>query len=382
MRHRRTRCFPCWRSEIIIAKREPLENPETHLLIGAPTLWRTRARNFAAVLVALAAAVSAGAWWYLHQPLLAPASPPQSAALTLPAAQVETVPPETVKPVLSVREEAGISPLIANALAQITLRLSALETETGQIKNAPVTEPGAMDTGAVTQLDSAVRSINSSLDAIQTTMTALNARLAALEAVQAAQVSGADGKRIATALGLRELERALNESGPYAVPLEALVKIIDSPSDPAVASLRQYAAAGVPARPQLLARFDMAAAAIVRADAASGSVPGWAGRAYGFVTSLVMIRPLGEREGVDAPSRVARAQLRLEEGDLDAAIRELSELEGAAAQAAEPWLRDARERQAVEQALAQLNAALTQQLNDAAGPAPATPALPAGTAGE
>ncbi|MSP43166.1 MAG: hypothetical protein EXR08_07350 [Alphaproteobacteria bacterium] len=360
-----------------------MENRETSLLTGAPASGLTHVRNIAAVAAGVALALSAGGWWYLHQPLPAPESPPQSAALTLPAAPVETAPPEQVKPALPPHDETVVSAPVANALAQITLRLSALEMETGQIKNqSSDTAASAVDAGAITQLDSAVHSINSSLDAILAAMTVLNARLAALEAVQAAQSLGAEGNRISMALSLRELERALNGSGPYAVELETLVKVLDMPSDPAITSLRRYAAAGVPARPQLLARFDTAAAAIVRADAASGSVPGWAGRAYGFVTSLVMIRPLGEREGADAPSRVARAQLRMEEGDLDAALRELSELEAAAAQAAEPWLKDARARQETERALAQLNAALTQQLNDAASPAAATLALPAGAAGE
>lgn len=339
-------------------------------------------RNIAAGMTGVALALGAGGWCYLHQPLSAQPDLPQSTALTLPAAPVEAAPSEAPKPALPRHDETVVSAPLANALAQITLRLSALEMETGEIKNAPVTGPGAVDAGAITQLDSAVHSINSRLDAIQAAITALNARLGALEAVHAALSLGAEGNRVAMALSLRELERALNGSGPYAVELETLVKVLDTPSDPAITSLRGYAAAGVPARPQLLARFDTAAAAIVRADAASGSVPGWAGHAYGFVTSLVMIRPLGEREGADAPSRVARAQLRMEEGDLDAALRELSELEGAAAQAAEPWLKDARARQETERALAQLNAALTQQLNDAASPAAATLALPAGVAGE
>ena len=116
----------------------------------------------------------------------------------------------------------------------------------------------------------------------------------------------------------------------------------------------------------------------MRADAASDVAPGWAGRTYAFVMSLVMIRPLGEREGLDAPSRVARAQMRLEEGDLDAAVKELGELEDAAAKAAAPWLSDARARLAAEQALAQLSATLMQQLNEAATSTPVTPVENAG----
>jgi len=177
----------------------------------------------------------------------------------------------------------------------------------------------------------------------------------------------------------RELERALNGSGPFAVELESLDKLLDAAQpDPSIAQLRTRATTGIPTRAILLARFDAAAAAIVRADAASDVAPGWAGRSYAFVMSLVMIRPLGEREGLDAPSRVARAQMRLEEGDLDAAVKELGELEDAAAKAAAPWLTDARARLAAEQALAQLSATLTQRLNEAATSTPVTPVENAG----
>ena len=331
----------------------------------------------------------AGAWWYMQRASFAGSEPPpQSAALPLPAALPETAPPP-VMPAAAAPVTSEISAATANALAQLTMRISALETQLEAVKNSSGDTAGAIDAGSIMQLDSAVRSINTSLDAIQTAVTGLSARLTALETVQAAQGPqrlGGDGKHIASMLGLRELERSLSESGPFTVALDNFNHVWDNPSDPAIAALRPYAAEGVPARAQLLARFDQIAAAIVRADAASGTAAGWAGRAYAFVMSLVMIRPLGEREGLDAPSRAARAQLRLEEGDLDAAIREISELEGAAQKAADPWLRDARARQAVEQALAQLNAALALQMNEAATTSsvtpPEAPAPSAGTAGE
>lgn len=362
-----------------------MENTHTVLLPGATTAWAKRWRIIAAGLLVVAAAVMAVAWWYLQRaPFAGSEPPPQSAALPLPPALPETAPPPLTEAIpAAVTPE--ISAFMANALAQLTMRISALETQLDALKNSSGETASAIDAGRVMQLDSAVRGINSSLEATQTAMTALSARLNALETVQAAQgpqgMRG-DGKRIARMLGLRELERALHESGPFTLALENFNQVWENPADPAIAILRQYAAEGVPARPQLGARFDQTAAAIVRADAASGTAAGWANRAYGFVMSLVMIRPLGEREGQDAPARAARAQLRLEEGDLDAAIREVSELEGAAAQAAAPWLKDASARQAVEQALAQLNAALARQINEAAVTPPEAADPPAGTPGE
>ena len=324
--------------------------------VAAKASWRV---ILIGLLVTGGLIIAASAWWYLQQVSPAPGLPPSPAA-----------------PVAS--EAAMITAPFANALAQTTMRLSELETELARLKAAAETQASPADAAAITQMDATMRAISGSLDALSSAMTAVNTRLVALEAVQAAQPLGSEAKRMAYALGLRELERALNGSGPFAVELDALARLQDAAADPAIAQLRPLAASGVASRAVLAAQFDAAASAIVRAGAAASEDTGWAGRAYGFVMSLVMIRPTGEREGLDAPSRVARAQLRLEEGDLDAAIRELSQLEGPAAQAAESWLTDARARLTAEQALAQLTAALTAQLSDAANP-PAPVAPPPGS---
>lgn len=352
-------------------KLEKLEKIEAEPGDASPgQSWR-KYGPWIAIGLLLAALALAGVWgWWSLRPSNEPRPPvellPQSAALPLPAA------PET--PEITAPVEPVITETVANALAQTTTRLADLETELGRLEEAVAAPSNAADASAVTQLDDAVRAISNSLDTISAAMTAMNLRLSTLEAVQAAQPLGGEAKRISYALGLREMERALGGSGPYAVELDTLSKLLDaSEADPAIAQLRTYADTGVQTRAALEARFDPTAAAIVRADAASGVAPGWAGRTYAFVTSLVMIRPLGERDGADAPSRVARAQLRLEEGDLDAAVRELDALDGPAAEAAAAWLNDARARLAAEQALAQLTATLTQKLNEAAGPAHAAP---------
>ncbi len=346
---------------------------ESHAAVTGPSWRKTGQIAIGLLLAGLMIAAGVRSWWSLRQsPQPQMELPQQSAALPLPAAPAIPAPVEPV-----------VSAVVANALANTTIRLAALEMELEQLKTAAAAPSGAADAAAVTQLDGAVRAISNSLDTISSAMTAMHLRLAALEAVQAAQPLGSEAKRMSYALGLRELERALGGSGPFAVELDTLSKLLDKgEADPYVAHLRTHAATGIPARPVLEARFDAAASAIVRADAASGVAPGWVGRTYAFVMSLVMIRPLGEREGMDAPSRVARAQLRLEEGDLDAAVMELDGLEGAAADAAAPWLTDARARLAAEQALAQLSAALTRKLNEAAAPAPVAPAPVADGMGE
>lgn len=335
------------------------ENPENTRPKTASGLRISRRLALYGLLLVVLSAAAIGGWWSLQR---------ASVRLALPA------PAPAAAPAPASAEQVASLPVV-NALAQITLRVSELESDIQQVKSAAggsSVANGAADSAAVAQLADAVRAISGSLDAINTAMTTLNARLSALEAVQAAQPLGGEARSISFALGLRELERALAGSGPFAVQLEALADLLgpEAPDTP-VARLRPYAPGGIATRAALLARFDTAAAGIVRADSVAGVPQDWAGRTYAFVMSLIMIRPLGEREGEDVPARVARAQTRLEAGDLDAAVQELGALGGPAADAASGWLKDARARLMAEQALAQLSATLTQQIDAIASPAPA-----------
>ncbi len=334
------------------------EIPEKSQTSLPSVIGLSRRLTIAGLIVLGLAAAGLWGWWSMRETSATLALPPQPALQPLPPAPVEPV----------------VTAVAANAFAQITMRLAELEAQFERLKAAPST---VQDPAAIAQLDDAVRNITGGMDAINTAVATLNARLGAVEAVQAAQPLGGEAKRISYALGLRELERALGGSGPFTVQLETLASLPDDPAsaDPSIARLRPYAASGIKPRALLAARFDAAAASIVRADSLSGVPKGWAGRTYAFILSLIMIRPTGEREGSDVPSLVARAQARLEAGDLDAALMELDALKGEAAAAAAPWVSDARARLAAEQALAQLTAALTQHLNNSAAHAPsaATP---------
>lgn len=316
----------------------------------APDARWPRRRIVTGLVVAGLALTGGWAWWSMRQ---APDAPAPSATLPIPATSVAPL----------------VAAPVANALAQISGRLNNLETTLEQLKTI-ATPANSADSAAVSQLDDAVRAISGGLDAINTTITTLNARLTALEAVQAAQPMGGEAKRMSYALGLRELERALSGSGPFVSELETLAKLLDGAApDTAITQLRPLAITGVPTRATLATRFDAVAAAIIRADARAGAAPGWAGRIYAYVQSLIMIRPLGEREGLDAPAIAARAQMRLEAGDLNAAVAELGALHGVAAEAAGAWLGDARARLAAEQALTDLTAIFTQLINAAAASA-------------
>lgn len=65
----------------------------------------------------------------------------------------------------------------------------------------------------------------------------------------------------------------------------------------------------------------------------------------------MLFRKTGNVEGSDVASVLARAEDRLQRKDLDGAAREVNSLKGWAGTLAGDWLREARKRLEVEQAL-------------------------------
>jgi hypothetical protein len=151
---------------------------------------------------------------------------------------------------------------------------------------------------------------------------------------------------------------------------------LDKAIAPALSALKLHAAEGVPTLAELKASFPATAQAIASASApppASESRPPNAtiwDRVLARLSGLVTIRPVGNESGTAAPSasdemsaHVARAQARLDAGDLPGAVKELESLPpGKAADAAKPWLERAHARLAADQALLQLQTAAADAL--------------------
>jgi uroporphyrinogen-III synthase len=142
---------------------------------------------------------------------------------------------------------------------------------------------------------------------------------------------------------------------PYAAELatvETLAAGKTELAEPLVA-LRSHAMEGVATLDELRAELSRLAPAILLAarDASDGGV------LDGLADDLSLLlggRPVGDVEGDSVDARVARAELRLEEGDLAAARAELQALEGAPAGAAQPWIARAEARQAALAATAEV----------------------------
>lgn len=149
----------------------------------------------------------------------------------------------------------------------------------------------------------------------------------------------------ARALGLAALTDAAARSEPFEAERAALARAWPGQSD--LQALQSVARAGAPSVNALEERFPGEA---IRA-AAGGSRPFW---------GLVEVRPAGDGQGEGAAALAARAEARLDRGDLAGAVEAAGQLDGAAAEAAADWLRGARARLEIEQRIAGLRAALRE----------------------
>lgn len=165
-------------------------------------------------------------------------------------------------------------------------------------------------------------------------------------------------RRSAFVLASGQLEAALDSGQPYASELGAVRRLAaDDPELPVLlARLEQHSDEGIPTMAELRVRFDDTALAVAQA-AQSNVDGGWIDRAWARLRSLVTVRPVGGDVAGDSPeAHLARAEARLDEGDLASAVGELEALEGAAAETAAPWLAGARARVAADEAIERLRA--------------------------
>ncbi len=175
----------------------------------------------------------------------------------------------------------------------------------------------------------------------------------------------------ALVLAVANLRQAISRDAPFEKSLEALKAVGGENPDikTAAALLAKTARTGIPTLSTLRDRFELLAGRIVSASNALEE-RGWMERAANRVSSLVTWRRVDEKsDSVSIDAIVARAEARLREGDLQAAVKSLEGLSAnaqgdtkantkanarALAQAA-PWLKDAKARVVAERAVATLH---------------------------
>lgn len=125
----------------------------------------------------------------------------------------------------------------------------------------------------------------------------------------------------------------------------------DGVIDAAIASINPSAYQhGIPTSSQLIERFRKVASEVRKASLLPDEA-GVASHASSWVLSHVMFKKEGFAQGSDVESILTRAQTMLEEGDLDAATREMNGLQGWAKTLSKDWIAEARKVLEVRQAL-------------------------------
>lgn len=298
-----------------------------------------------------------------------------------------------------VQKQLAAAGLTGRQANNVEARLAALEATVGKLETAPLRAAGATpapgtapateamaknlaaaetrtesETAAAARAIAELRQQVGSLTQSLASEAAARARLARNLSVEVAGASG-NAHQIGLILALQQLDQAAAGSHSFADALKG-VEALKPPAAFAapLARLKPLAPAGVPSPADLRLSFDALAANIVRtAEAPQGTA--WWRRVLRRLSSLVVVRRIGDVPGDTPDAIVARAEQRLDAGDLADAVKELDQLKGAAAEAAAGWLKGAKARLAIESALAELQSAATVTLTSPA--APAGPAAPA-----
>ena len=144
------------------------------------------------------------------------------------------------------------------------------------------------------------------------------------------------------------------------------------PNEPSLAAIEPFALKGLPTTGTLIATFGSAADTAIDTERIANGEGRWA-RLWANFMSLISSRAVGETAGASTESRLARAELRMKSGDLDAAVKELSAIAGPARAPHAPGLAQASARVNVETTLAALN---TRAIAALAGPTSSDSAEP------
>lgn len=191
------------------------------------------------------------------------------------------------------------------------------------------------------------------IDKLEVAVAAQEARLDQVERQARSAVKG----EAAIGVAFAALAEAAAGSAPYAAPLETLRKTADLKDvDPALSG---PAETGLPSKTALASRFDAAATQALKAAAKDRAAKGEGGVAD-RLTGLFTLRRVEEPgvEAMDDSAILARAEARIDEGDVAASLQELAALPEAGRAAMDDWIKDAERRVAAEAALSELRARL------------------------
>ena len=241
----------------------------------------------------------------------------------------------------------------------------ALASELGDLEQRlNAIEEGAGDAGT------AARDLRAGLDGLRDRMAvlasetdALSSRIDAVAETAASQRGQADAEaaqKAALVLALGRLRDVAATGAAFPGAWNSVVELGVDPTEYAV--IADAAQHGVPTADALRQRFPAAADAALTAERIGGDDT-WYGAAFQRLGNLVSVRRVGEVEGTSVEAIVTRAEYRLQEGNLEAALGELDSLSGPPAEAVASWRAAAESRLKLEQAIRTLQQGIFQNMS-------------------
>lgn len=182
---------------------------------------------------------------------------------------------------------------------------------------------------------------------------ALADRVTALE--QGAR-SAADARAVAVALTIAgtQWREAIVTGRPFLKEWDTVKALTgDTSAGGANTVFAPYASTGLPVLADLQRRFDVAAAAAVRASYIPNDTASWLRRTLDRVLSVVTVRRTDLDTGDEIDAVLVRAERAVDANNLPGAIAEMRKLTGASLTAAGPWITLAEARVAAEEAAQQ-----------------------------
>jgi hypothetical protein len=255
-------------------------------------------------------------------------------------------------------DSAQVSALAARMDALEKALTSVGSSQTTGSGDATDAAAGAAVAGATAAIGASVETLSQRVARLETeiaTVTAVESRVKDMEA-RAQEVSPREAKA-ALVLAVSHLSDAVTRSIPFTDELDSLKAVAkdDAGFAEPIGVLESQAGTGIPSLIGLRASFPEVARDVSRVHA-DWTGEDWVDKALTRVTSLVSVRKTGTDAMADlgTDGALAKAEGALANGDVAAAVKALEGLEGPPAEAAAPWLAEARKRLSALEALASL----------------------------
>ncbi len=233
-------------------------------------------------------------------------------------------------------------------VSSLSQKVEDLQSASGNRDALGQTVSGLQQT--IATLQGSVQGLSQSMETMRTHMADIDTALN--------QKRSENARQFAILLAIDQLREAASTSEPFDTEVAAARALAHDDADVGrqLDVLANYSS-GAPTLNDLRVEFSDQASEIVRSNVV-GSGKSWMRQALYRLGSVVSVRKIGPAKAASsnsAESLVARAESRLEEGDLNGAVSALQGLDGLPKDVASSWIDSAQQRLAVDGALAELS---------------------------